>query len=42
MGYIRIICEVNMKKIELYGETYYKFEEIKIFIEECRKRKKVY
>ena len=31
-----------MKKIELYGETYYKFEEIKIFIEECRKRKKVY
>ena len=29
-----------MKKIELYGETYYKFEEIKIFIEECRKRKK--
>ena len=26
-----------MEKIELYGETYYKFEEIKIFIEECRK-----
>ena len=29
-----------MRKVELYGEIYYRFEEIKTFIEECRKKNK--
>ena len=42
MGYVRLTGgSLIMKKVELYGETYYQTEEIREFIRLCKQNNKI-